>query len=247
MKNEPSENALIVALKENWLHARSQEQSRIWHLNFYMLMLAGILAIAFRERLPLHHVLVNYWPLFGFLYVLAIYVLLDIAKLNLEFSNHIRAVQWISEKLNLDKELSEEREKLIERFLAEGKLSEEEKGDVMYQGYMALPLPVPVSVYKVFQNLMYLLIIGTAWASISGFILQFNIFSFLTYFQSPILLPMSQIRLSAYLTGAFFGLVSCLFCRASVKRISYKAKKLLDLREPDGIKLRYRAEPYFYE
>jgi hypothetical protein len=46
-KNKPSEEALIAVLNENWAHARHEEEHRAWHLNLYMLALAGILAIAF--------------------------------------------------------------------------------------------------------------------------------------------------------------------------------------------------------
>lgn len=246
LKNEPKPEALIATLQENWLHVRHLAEQRAWHINLYMLVLTGTIAIAFREPLPVHQVVVNYWPVFCFLYILSLYIFFDVTKENLEISNHTRAIQWISEKLYLNKELSEERKRVIEKIIAEGKLSKEDKRDVMYQGYMALPLPIFRGPMRVHEWLMYLFMFCTAGASISGFFLKFNLLSFLTYFQFPgILLSMNLTILSAYLIGIIFGLGSCLYCRASVRQD--KLRKLLDLREPDGIKLRYREEPYFWE
>jgi len=196
----------------------------------------------------LHEVLANYWMLFGFLYVLSIYVFFDVTKENLEFSNHIRAIQWISEKLSLNKMLSEERKKTIEKLRVERELSEEDSKDIMFQGYMALPLPVPMRVHEILQKLMYLFIFGSVWASISGIAIRLNLFSFLQSLSLPaVQLPIDALRLSAYLFGTAGGIILCLYCRKRVKQVKSKAKKLLDLREPEEIRMRYQGEPYFHQ
>lgn len=156
----------------------------------------------------------------------------------------MRAVQWISEKLHLNKELSKERKRLIEKIIAEGKLSEKDKKDIMYQGYMALPMPTFRKPLRVHEWLIYLFMVGTATAFVSGLIMQFKVFSLISHIQFPAFpLPMDQF--SAYITGFIIGLFLWVFCKALISQD--KAKKLLDLREPDDARLRYREEPYFWE
>ena len=147
---KPGCNALIVALQENWRHARYLATARSRHFNLLWLALAAAFAFVLEENKLLDG-LGKYWVLFAFLGVLSIATLFVVIKLNLEQDNLFQAIQWTSEELGL-----------IKPTKVQGIPHSH------YTGYMALPLRLGFRVRHTLKFVMYLGILLTWTASICG-------------------------------------------------------------------------------
>lgn len=113
---------LLRSFDQNWQHARHVAAERYWLLSFYAIVVAAIFYAlpAIMEDKQIAGLILL------FLFLLTLSINLAFLKLNIAFGNCIRAVQWISEELELIK-------------LREGKI---------YDAWTALPLPLPIRVHK---------------------------------------------------------------------------------------------------
>ncbi len=141
MKNE--ERILLEAFNQNWLHARHQEKQRLQLLTVYALITGAVLA--FLSEVDV--VSLRGAILLLFLSFFSFSVYFAFLKWNASFANHIIALQWISEKLGLIKEMQESRREDLKRKLP--KHFRELPNYVYFEeAYMAFPLPLSVRVHE---------------------------------------------------------------------------------------------------
>ena len=100
MKNDepqkaPSENALIEALIQNWLHCRHLENERLNFTSIYSIIVAGALALLGEVDFRSHSCLLV------FLLVLSILGFLLCLKIDLEFNHHMQRINIIMDELHL--------------------------------------------------------------------------------------------------------------------------------------------------
>jgi len=210
----PSEDSLVVAIQENWAHARHVENSRGWHLNLFMAATAAVLAVIFQEGpASVHNILSRYWIVFVFLFVFSTYTFLAVTKLNLEFQNHIRAIQWASEELQLNRPISE-------------------KGGYRYRGYMALPLPVGIRRRAIFEFFTVLMVGGTLGASLAGLIFD-RMRDLANWICGPCVPQPDMVRLTAYSVAAISLFLTSFVLYMYAKRQEDKANSLIDSRKPN--------------
>ena len=138
-------------------------------------------------------------------------------KTSLEFQNHIRAVQWIAERLGLNEPADKTK-----------------PPETMFRGFMALPLTLPerkgrlpVRVDGGFRELM-LLGIGASWGSFTtGVMLRYNL---------------EEWKLSLA-TGLLIGILFRQVFARKATELQEAANKILEDREPPGILIKYRKQP----
>jgi hypothetical protein len=207
--DEPSEKTLLTALKENWLHARHEESQRFWFLNIYIVVTGAIIKMILEEGLSSITAIAS----LVFLFVLSLSVFLIIIKVNAEFSNHIRAIQWIAEKLKLIKAVQADNKK------------------IMFKGVMALPLPLPryLRAHIIFMCLPLL---------ITSASLSLLTYSILNEFKDLLSLVSQQVlqiicSLIVFIVSAF------ILYFAFLKKAESACKKLLDGRKPHDIEIEY--------
>ncbi|HKZ21733.1 MAG TPA: hypothetical protein VJ165_00840 [candidate division Zixibacteria bacterium] len=145
----PSEDALLSALKQNWEHARQEAHYRNSYFSFFWVGSGAAISFLLTKipstaenifAQPILHLLKLYGLIAVFFALAAIFVLFAIVKGNLEFANHIKAVQWIAEKLNLNEY--------------------NPKDTKEFKGFMALPLPLKIPrVHRIFEATMYFAIL----------------------------------------------------------------------------------------
>jgi hypothetical protein len=238
--------SLREALRQNWEHARHQEIQRQHQLYVYMLLFSASLTFMFSNYAALHLTLQQFWPVFLFLTLYSFFVSSSVAKWNLEFKNFIKHTQWISEKLKLITPISEKRKAEI----MGSNLPEDDKKlllkESMCQGYMALALPLPKKVSQNFENILDVLLLGTTIAFVSGLIIYISN-SLLSMSVITVLGISFPFRLVAYIVGLVLAILVVVKNRKTKNNMKENATKLLDVREPDEISLRYRATTPFYE
>lgn len=254
-QNDTSASEFLVsmreALKQNWEHARHQEIQRQHQLYVFMIVFGGILAFVFDKYVAWHQTLAQFWPVFLFLMLYALFIGSSVTKWNLEFQNHIAHIQHISEKLGLIKAISDKRKGEVEKSNFEG--TEEELlrtkkallNDSMFQGYMGLPLPLPKRVHQNFENIMDIILGGTAFAFLTGLLIASTLFSNSSfYIVGDFVIP---FRIYAYVVGAIFGALIVIWNRMVRKHMKENAAKMLDVRKPDETHLLYKGYKPFYE
>ncbi|MEM2971801.1 MAG: hypothetical protein QW270_05195 [Candidatus Bathyarchaeia archaeon] len=242
----PTEKSLLEALKQNWEHARHVETQRQQQFYVFIVLFGAVTTILNSQKDISLLTLSNFWPVFLFLAIILLLMSRNITKWNIEFGNHIRAIQWIAEKLALIQPLSNERKKQIE----ESKYSEEEKiklkKDAMFQGYIGLPLPLPIRVHRVFDYLFHFLL----GAMLFLFFICLWICSF-EYFSTSLHLCIPQYRdlfyAIGFLGGATFGISISFYNLTKMNEAYSYAEKLKCIRTPEEIKLKYEDKPYFWE
>jgi hypothetical protein len=207
---EPCHQALLVALEQNWLHARHQEYQRFWLLNVYVAITTAIAWLIFTKGF---YTFISTLLLL-FLTAVSLSVFFTLLKMNAEFANHIAAIQWIAEKLRL----------II-------KLDNANKKRIMFKGYMALPLPLPIRAHEVFftwlplctTTIILALLVYNVWNMWS------KIFQIIKACPPPIIISVCVIA----------PITACLLWIILEKVFKKKAKDLLDGRKPDEIKIKY--------
>jgi hypothetical protein len=98
-EEQPTEENVLEALRQNWLHARHLETERLWFTNIYGVIVAGTLAFLGQYGIN------NHRHLMVFLFMLSLFGLLVVLKTSHEFGNHMRAIENSIETLHLSKHL----------------------------------------------------------------------------------------------------------------------------------------------
>ena len=169
--------SLLEALKQNWESARYFESSR-WKYIYAYYVAFGVFAVyVFKYFLSSTDLAINLdWRNIEpaqclFLFVMsALLVVGGVASFfhllhsNMSYKNHIRAIQWISEHLNLNKGIS----KYLEA--KHNKIDVERLREIDRYTLMALPLPFSIRKTS-FKFLTILLILISSWASFWFFML----------------------------------------------------------------------------
>jgi len=256
-------DALMKALEQNWLHARHQEVQRQQQLFIFLAITGVMLTIISQTYIAWQSTLKQFWLAFLFLMIFSHMVSSSFIKWNLEFSNHIAGVQWISERLKLIGPISNEREQNVLDFKHfrthkdQDRLKKKLLNDAMFQGYMALPLPLPKRVHQNFEILIRFILLATSIAFMSGLVLWISAllisgFSALGY---PLVwisalpssisnLPVDEI--AAIALGLVFGWYIIRWDKMTNEYMSENASKLLDIRQPSKTSLTYRrGTPFF--
>lgn len=246
-KDDDMKEVLREALSENWQVARHIETLRQRFLSAFILIFGGVLTAVLSIGGSLDMILMKFWPVFSFLLVFSILTLQNFVKWNNEHSNHLRAVQWISEKLRLNEKLSADRKTVI-RNLKNLKGKEKMENDAMFQGYMALGLPLPIRVHKVFEWVMLIIIVFTSWVSFVGLIsVSATILTSLIPEIGTVGAYSSLSQISIYILSFALALLILQYNLKLMKKVYRNAAKILDLRQPDEIEIRYRNLPPFWE
>ena len=224
---------LLAAFQQNYEHARHIEIQRQQQLYIFVVLFAAVLTFIFSSFSSIHMALQQYWPVFMFLTMYSFIISSSIAKWNIEFKSHFRHIQWISEKLKLIQPISEKRKTQLPEDMDPDK--EILLKDAMSQSYVALALPLKIQVNRDFEYIIDIIFGGTTFAFVSGFAI---------YIDS--LFPILPSRTIAYITGLIFSVLIVLWNIFNRRRIKDYAKKLLDVRTPDGIMLYYQGiRPFF--
>jgi hypothetical protein len=84
-KNQPSENSILEAMQQNWLHARHLENQRLTFTNLYAAIVAAVLAFMGQNGIDKNVYLV--W----FLLIFSIFGLMVVLKTNHEYGHHMRS------------------------------------------------------------------------------------------------------------------------------------------------------------
>lgn len=147
-----SEETLRWALRENLQQARHVVTERYWMFNIHMLVAGTIFSVLSS---------INFSPLtalalMSFLDFFSIGTFLIFLKLNEELGNAVGAAQWISEKLRLIKPIRRNHKKEIG------------------EAYIALPLPLSVSVHKTLNFILITMISVESSFIIGCTLLQFS-------------------------------------------------------------------------
>lgn len=100
--SSPNQEALLIALEQNWLHARHAENELLWFTSIYAAIIAGSLSFLIRGNTPLYGVPVLL-PLF-FILLSTIGIIVSV-KLGLEFHQHTIFAKEIAKnkKVELEK------------------------------------------------------------------------------------------------------------------------------------------------
>ncbi len=228
--------SLIVALEQNFEHARHIEIQRQQQLYVFIILLGAVLTFIFSNTITFHLALQQFWPVFLFLAIYSFTISSSIAKWNIEFKSQLLHIQWIAEKLKLIQPISKEREAAI----INSKYKEDKGaliGDSMSQGYLALALPLRKRVNLNFELIVDIILVGTTFAFVTGLLIYINSFS-------PFMPPLSAALpsyLLAYPIGLIFAVFFVYYNYASRKKMKKYAAKLLEARQPDGINVYYRG------
>lgn len=216
--NGPSENSLIATLEQNLLHAQHVENHRFWISNVHWLAVAAFGAFIVDKGITSGAAMAALVVLF--IFSLNVYLL--VIKLNEEFANHYRAVQWTAEKLQVIRPLKNNELK---------KLDASMKDKVMFRGFLALPLPLRIRVHRVFSTSISLLITATTFSCL--------LYSFLGW--GKYLEPKSDPAIFASV-GAFAAVAALMYYL--VHRPADKTRRaILRERRPDNIKIEYPESP----
>lgn len=240
-----SDESLLVALNQNWEHLRHQEIQRQHQLYVYVLLFSASLTFMLNDYVALHLTLQQFWPVFLFLSIYSFIVSSSVAKWNLEFKNLFKNIQWLSEKLDLIWPMSTKRIEEISNpnLICENK--ESLLADSMCQGYVGLALPLQKRVNRNFETIVDVILLGTTAAFISGLFI-YIINSTLSLSTIDISGFIFSLRLVAYPIGLSISFVVTWVNIKTRNNMKENTVKLLDVREPDDISLRYRNIKPFY-
>lgn len=97
-KDQPSENSVLEAMQQNWLHARHLENQRLTFTNLYAAIVAAVLAFMGQNGIERNVFLI--W----FLLVFSVFGLMVVLKTNHEYGHHMQAVRKSAEILRLGDE-----------------------------------------------------------------------------------------------------------------------------------------------
>lgn len=209
-EDQPSTCSLLAALEQNWEHARHEENLRLAYFTFYWVALASAIAFAVEKGQSKGLMaLADFWLVFFLLGLVSVFTLLAVIKASEEFRNHVRAAQWIAENLKLNVPVSPG-----------------SQPDIMFKGFMALPLPLPIRVNKVFKYLMYIAIVATWAIATAGFMMR-----------------MAGLAKEFAITVAVLisGLI-CWYLHARVEKAEAATNHILGGRQPAGIEIRYPGD-----
>lgn len=241
MKDDDMNEILRKALSENLAQARHIETLRQQFFYVIIAVYVGAMGWIFSTREPFDVILTRFLAVFLFLLIFSIFTLLNFVKWNNDFKNCITTVQWISERLGLIKVLSKSRKEKIEKSNEQEKEKKKLENSAFFQGFMALPIPLSIRVHKVYELIMYILIASTSWAFFVG------LFSSLISLASILGFNLSLSQPSIYFLSLVIAALAVLKCYLTVTRANTMAEKMLDIRQPDGIKIRYCNIPPFWE
>jgi hypothetical protein len=256
--NKPTHNPLpekqdylIVAFEQNWEHARHQETQRQTMLSIYLAIFGAVLTFI-ADKFNGLETLAQYWTVFLFLGLISIFVSYSIAKWNEEFKNHIRAIQWLSEKMKLIQRISENDTSCKlkatcvpnkEKF-RKSKMREALINDAFFEGYVGLPLPLPRRAHQGFNRIIDIFLIASISAGVFGFFLSIPQFVL-----NQSINNMDLVTIVALLSVSIgIGFVVALYSWKIRIQMEINSQKILAVRSPcDEIKCRYKNIPYFYE
>ena len=233
--SEPQEDALLHALVQNWEHARHQEIQRLHLLGFYAAIVTAVIYLT-------PHI----WTYEGFrcipfflLFLVSLSAYGAFLKWNAAFGNHIAAIQWISEKLNLIKPVNGK--DLIKRATEHG-ITAIPNYAFFNEAYMALPLPLSVRVHEWFFTRFPLILTALSFGLAVG-VLAYDIFYIISMICSifNISIQISSISLSvkvivsiiAWVVGS---LLMGVYCYRMLKRVKEEAGLYIEYRKPKGIR-----------
>jgi len=233
--SEPqADAALFHALVQNWEHARHQEIQRLHLLGFYATIVTAVIYLT-----P------HTWAYEGFrcipfffLFLVSFFVYGAFLRWNVEFSNHIAAIQWICEKLNLIKPI-EKKDDLIEE-AAEHGITAIPNYAFFDEAYMALPLPLSIRVHEWFFTLFPLILTALSLGLAVG-VLTYDIYDILLCSMFNISIQISSTSLSVkFIASLIVGLVGLflgwILCRRILRRIKDEANLYIKYRKPEEIK-----------
>ena len=251
IQNENNRNrSLLVALQQNWEHARFEETQRQYQLFVFMGVFGGILVYISQNIKTWDQAFSQFWLAFLFLSVYVWFIAFNVKKWNLEFQNHIAHIQWLSEELELNQPLSPERENDLSEYFKKSNMDEVEdmlkalKEDSMYQGYMGLPLPLPRRVGQNFEVFIDFILGACIFVTIVGLLLASRIFSSA---QVTLMNRIFQLEHFIPLTiGIMCGIVIVLLNQRIKEQMKTNAEMILDVRKPNDLNLRYRGYEPFY-
>ena len=225
--NEPQADAVLLhALVQNWEHARHEEMQRLHLLGFYAAIVTAVIYLT-----PYIWAYEGFRCIpFFFLFLVSLFVYGAFLKWNAEFGNHIAAIQWISEKLNLIKPV-EKRDDLIKKAAKRG-ITAIPNYAFFNEAYMALPLPLSVRVHEWFFTRFPLMLTALSFGFAVGVSLydMFNI-----SIQTSSIGLFVKVIISA-IAGIVGFLLMLFYCYRILRRVKKEAGLYIEYRKPTAIK-----------
>jgi len=213
-------NIQSEVLSQNWENARYHESSR-WKYTYYYYAAFGAYVIYFFQAIGTKQYNIDHLTLIElFIFSLFYLILMLIGRAsfyhllysNMEYKNHIRAIEYISRDLNLNENISEYR-----------------KGnkEIKRSAYMALPLML-----KIRKKMPFTILTGAATSISAGASLFLFIIFILKLWIKESCLEYSKILISAsFISVIIFIVIFCIMIKDWHKTES-AAEKELDLRDP---------------
>ena len=213
----PTPEDLRAAFTENWLQARHLDTQRFLLLNFQFVVAAGVasfLATNGESR-------TNEQVLFGLfltLFVFSFLVHLVLLKVSYDLATQFRAVQWVSERMQL-----------IEKW---ENYDNDVAKDAMFRGFVGLPLPLVVPFRT--TTLLFVTLPALTTSAVLGFSVYYGLHGFTEL----------SHRLSASIS-VFIGLLCLLLVgpRGVIEvKLAEQREAILSRRRPPDLKVRHRDE-----
>jgi len=113
---------------------------------------------------------------------------------------------------------------------------------------MALAIPLPIRVHKIFEWITFVLIFFSSGASFAGVILAFtSVFASMIPPISTLNISLELSQASGYVLSFILAILILHYNRRQMKKAYMNIAKILDLRQPDEIEIRYRGISPFWE
>jgi len=214
------------------------ENMRNWQFGIVTTLIVSSITLLAKEAGTFDKAVTNYLLWFWFLALLSLWAFFTNLKWSMEFRNCHRCTSWASEKLKLIQPISGDRNKRVMDWAEKGHMCKEQAKrlleDAAHQGYMAFSLPMRsmhvhvISVYLAVSILSAMVAVST-YGSLSLIGLQKE--------------PVDQ----SIILGLIPSIVILVIALWYFRRIEHRVEQILAIRMPDGIQLRYRLKPVFYE
>jgi len=238
--SEPqADAALLHALVQNWEHARHQEIQRLHLLGFYATIVTAVIYLT-----P------HTWAYEGFrcipfffLFLVSFFVYGAFLKWNAEFGNHMAAIQWICEKLNLIRPANG-KDDLIKKAADHG-ITAIPNCAFFNEAYMALPLPLSIRVRKWFFAFFPLILTALSFGLAVGVLTHDTLYDIIFYICSMLNIGIISIQISSislsvkviasFIVGVVGFFLMLIHCHRISKRVENEANLYIEYRKPEEI------------